>query len=107
MTHLLSHSPETLTKSDRNVFSIEARARRRVRRKIGFAIHAFVFVMVNIGLYLINCMTGEKQWHLFPLSGWALVLGIHGMVTLFALQGDGLRERMLRQEINHLRRHSA
>ena len=89
---------------DRNDRSIEARARRRVGMKLGFLIHAFVFVMVNTGLYFINSMTGGGHWHLFPLWGWGLGLGIHGVVTFVGLQGDGLRERMLQQEIDYLRR---
>jgi hypothetical protein len=89
-------------KRDRN--SIEARARRRVGRKMGFYIHALVFVLVNAGLYAINSITGEPRWSHFPLLGWGLGLAIHGIVTFISLQGEGLRESMLRREIEHLRR---
>lgn len=84
--------------------SLEARAHRRVRRKMGFFIHAFVFVVVNIGLYAINSMTGEPRWSVFPLLGWGLGLAIHGIVTLIALQGEGIRRGMVEREIEHLRR---
>ena len=84
--------------------SIEARAERRVRRKMGFYIHAFVFVAVNLGLYAINAVTGEPRWSHFPLWGWGLGLAIHGLVTVIALQGDGVRRGMLAREIEHLRR---
>ena len=83
---------------------LETRARRRVGRKMGFYIHAFVFVLVNLGLYAINSMTGEARWSHFPLFGWGLGLAIHGVVTFISLQGDGLRERMLAREIETLRR---
>ena len=46
---------------DRNAFhddSIEARARRRVGMKIGLAIHALVYVLVNGGLYVLNSVVG-------------------------------------------------
>ena len=33
--------------------SIEARAYRRVRRKLGFYMHAGVFVLVNLGVDLL------------------------------------------------------
>jgi hypothetical protein len=89
---------------DRHDQSIEARAERRVRRKIGFFIHAFVFACVNVGLYLVNQVTGGGAWHTFPLFGWGLGLAIHGLVTFVSLQGDGLREQMLQAEINRLRR---
>jgi hypothetical protein len=83
--------------------SLEARAHRRVRRKMGFLIHAFVFVAVNAGLYAINAVTGEPRWSHFPMFGWGLGLAIHGIVTFIALQGEGVRRGMLAREIEHLR----
>jgi len=84
--------------------SIEARARRRVGMKIGFYVHAMVFVLVNSALYLVNSITGSGRWYVFPLWGWGLGLAIHGLVTLVALQGDGIRDRMVREEIERLRK---
>jgi steroid 5-alpha reductase family enzyme len=84
--------------------SLEARAERRVRRKMGFLIHAVVFVVVNATLYAINATTGEPRWAQFPLFGWGLGLAIHGLVTLIALQGEGVRRGMLAREIESLRR---
>ena len=83
--------------------SLESRAERRVRRKLGFLIHAFVFVVVNVGLYAMNSVTGEPRWAHFPLFGWGLGLAIHGIVTFVALQGEGVRRGMLAREIEHLR----
>jgi hypothetical protein len=84
--------------------SIEARARRRVGIKMGFYIHALVFTVVNGGLYLANGATGGMRWSHFPLWGWGLGLAIHGIVTFASLQGDGLRARMLKTEIERLQR---
>jgi hypothetical protein len=84
--------------------SIEARAQRRVRRKMGFLIHAFVFVVVNLGLFALSQLGGHPpRAHHFP-AGWALALAIHGMVTLLSLQGEGLRRRLLEQEMQALQR---
>ena len=83
---------------------LEIRARRRVARKLGFSIHALVFVLVNLGLYAIHSMTGEPRWSQFPLWGWGLGLCIHGTVTFVALQGEGLRRTMIEREIEQLRR---
>ena len=88
-------------RTDRN--SLEHRARRRVGMKIGFFVHALVFVLVNTGLYLLNEATGGVRWSQFPLWGWGLGLGIHGVVTLLALSTDGLRERLLAQELQTLK----
>ena len=84
--------------------NLEARALRRVRRKMGFYIHTLVFVLVNLGLYAINGMTGEPRWSRFPLWGWGLGLAIHGLVTFIALQGGGLHRAMLDREIEALER---
>jgi 2TM domain len=84
--------------------SLESRAERRVRRKMGFYIHAFVFVVVNIGLYAINSVSGEPRWSHFAMWGWGLGLAIHALVTFIALQGGGVRRGMLAREIEHLRR---
>jgi hypothetical protein len=84
--------------------SIEARAERRVHRKMAFLLHAFIFVVVNGGLYLLNSITGEPRWSHFPLFGWGLGLAIHGVVTLLSLQGEGLRRGMVAREIETLRR---
>jgi len=84
--------------------SIEARAARRVRRKMGFYMHAFIFVVVNLALFAANSVTGEPRWAHFPLLGWGLGLAIHGLVTFLSLQGDGLRRSMLAREIEQLRR---
>ena len=83
---------------------LEARARRRVGIRMGFYIHALVFVLVNGGLWLIDLLGGGPHWAVFPLFGWGIGLAAHGVVTFLALQGDGLRERMLRREIESLRK---
>jgi 2TM domain len=88
----------------RNERSIEARARRRVARKMGFYIHALMFVLVNAGLFAINAVTGEPRWAHFPLLGWGVGLAIHGIVTFIGLQGEGVRQSMVKREIEQLRR---
>ena len=96
--------PERLEPESLEPDRLEARARRRVNRKIGFYLHALVFVLVNLGLYAINSVTGGPHWARFPLWGWGLGLAIHAVVTLVALQGDGVRDGMLKREIERLRR---
>lgn len=79
-------------------------AKRRVDIKMGFYIHLLVFVLVNGGLFLVNSISGSARWHHFPLYGWGLGLAIHGIVTFFSLQGTGLREKMMAEEMAALRR---
>ena len=78
-------------------------ARRRVGLKLGFAIHATVFVLVNLLLAAIDYRSGARGWHLWPMGWWGLGLAIHGLVTLLSLRGEGLRERLVRKEMDRLR----
>ncbi len=78
-------------------------AERRVKLKMGFFIHAGIYVLVNLGLLAINALGGGRPWALWPLAGWGLGLAIHGIVTFVSLRGDGLHERMLQQEIHKLK----
>jgi hypothetical protein len=82
---------------------LQRQARRRVNQKLGFYIHATVFVLVNLGLAALS-WTGGRSWHLWPLAGWGLGLAIHGFVTFASLNGDGLRQQMMEREMEQLRR---
>ncbi len=82
--------------------ALERRARRRVGLKTGFLVHLCVYVLVNAGLMLLALGRGGPTWQLYPLAGWGLGLAIHGLVTFIALNGDGVRERMLAAEIERL-----
>ena len=88
-----------------NETALHKTARRRVARKLGFLVHLLVFVLVNAGLWLLNAAHGGDRWSVWPLSGWALGLGIHGLVTLLGLMGTDLKQRMIAQEMAHLQRH--
>jgi hypothetical protein len=83
---------------------LRKRAKKRVEAKMGWLIHATVFVAVNLLLLAINAVQGAPRWHIWPLSWWGLGLAIHGAVVLLSLRGDGLKERMLQREIEALRR---
>ena len=83
--------------------ALVARARRRVGMKMGFYIHALVYVLVNFGLWAIATAAGRGAWNVWPLAGWGLGLAIHGIVTFIGVRGDGLRERMVEAEIQRLR----
>jgi hypothetical protein len=83
--------------------ALQRQARRRVNQKMGFYIHATVFVLVNLGLAALS-WAGGRSWHLWPLAGWGLGLAIHGFVTMVSLRGDGLRQQMVEREVESLRK---
>ena len=55
------------------------RARKRVQALKGFYIHAATYVLVNIGLFVIDLMTGGGWWFFWPLIGWGIGLAAHGL----------------------------
>jgi hypothetical protein len=80
------------------------RAKRRVDMKMGFYVHLLVFVLVNAGLFAINALQGGHRWHTWPLMGWGLALTVHGIVTFIGLRGEGLRDRMMAEEVQRLKK---
>ncbi len=83
--------------------ALRRRAKKRVEMKMGFLTHLLVYVLVNGGLMLLQGMRGGNWVH-WPMFGWGIGLAIHGIVTLVALQGADMRERMMEREIEALRR---
>jgi hypothetical protein len=64
------------------------RARARVQEIRGFYIHATVYVLVNIGLFVINLLVGGAWWFYWPLLGWGIGLVAHA-VGVFVFGGRG------------------
>ena len=81
---------------------LERLARRRAGAKMGWYVHALVYVCVNAGLALISVSSG-RPWFIFPLAGWGLGLAIHGLVVWVNTGGAGLHERLLQAEREKLR----
>lgn len=80
---------------------LERLARKRAGARMGWYIHATVYVAVNLMLIVLSAMSG-RYWAVFPALGWGLGLAIHGLVVFFALGGGGLHERMVQRERERL-----
>lgn len=87
-----------MTASD---IELERLARKRAGMRMGWLIHATVFVAVNLLLAALSFGTG-RHWAIFPFVGWGIGLAIHGVVVLTSLRGAGLMERMVEQERRRL-----
>jgi hypothetical protein len=83
--------------SDSSRSDVERLARRRAGAKMGWYIHAFVYVLVNLGLVTISAANG-RSWAMYPLMGWGLGLLIHGAVVWFIAPGGGFYDRLVERE---------
>lgn len=90
------NEPCTLSPAD-----LERRARARAAVRLGWYIHAFVYVAVNALLALLS-FTSPRPWAIFPALGWGLGLAIHGFVVFVVLGGGGLMQRMVQAERRRL-----
>lgn len=84
--------------------AIDQLARKRAGRKMGWYIHAFVFITVNAGLAVLSTFTG-RHFALVSSFGWGLGLLIHGAVVFLLQPGGNLRERLVQQERDKLQHH--
>lgn len=84
---------------------IDRIARRRAGAKLGWYVHAAVYVLVNLFLFSISEYGfGTRAWSVKPLLGWGLGLALHGISVWFLGAGVEFRERMVRKERERLQR---
>lgn len=76
---------------------IDTLARRRAGAKLGFYIHATVYMLVNAFLISLSLSQG-RNWFLGPLLGWGLGLAIHGFKVFMASPGSSFFDRMVETE---------
>ncbi|MBK7547780.1 MAG: 2TM domain-containing protein [Rhodoferax sp.] len=76
---------------------LEQLARKRAGARMGWYVHATVYIAVNAVLATLSLATG-RHWAIFPALGWGLGLMLHGLAVWFALPGGGLHERLVQQE---------
>ena len=85
--------------------AIEKLAQRRAGAKMGWFIHATVFVLVNLFLFAISEYgMGHRAWSIKPFLGWGLGLALHGISVFVLGRGSDLRERMVQKERERLQR---
>lgn len=91
-----------------NPEDIERLAHKRAGAKLGWYVHAAVYVVVNLFIFAISRYGfGERPWSVFPLLGWGVGLALHGISVFLLGAGGGLRERLVQQERDRLRRRNS
>jgi hypothetical protein len=89
----------SLTRND----DLDRLARRRAGARMGWYVHALVFLAVNAVLAMLSLSSG-RHWAIYPALGWGLGLLIHGLVVWVVLGGGGLQQRLVEQERERLMR---
>lgn len=82
---------------------IEHLARKRAAAKLGWYVHACVYVLVNLMLTVIASFS-DRPWSIYPILGWGVGLAMHGVSVFLLGTGSGFRERLVEQERERLRR---
>lgn len=78
------------------------KAERRAHAKLGFRSHLVTYVIVNLGLAVINLGTSPHYlWFLWAAAGWGIGLIAHGVAVY--LDDPNLREQMIAKELERLR----
>ena len=86
---------------------LETLARKRAGAKLGWYVHATIYLVVNVGLFLASSHgLGHRPWSLFPALGWGLGLLLHGISVWMLGAGSSLREGLVQRERERLQRQS-
>lgn len=94
------HTPPPLSPED-----IDRIARKRASAKMGWFVHAAVYVAVNVFLFAVSEFgMGRRHWSVYPALGWGLGLALHGISVWLLGSGSSLRERMVQAERERLQR---
>lgn len=83
--------------SHRDPQSLEAQARRRAGAKLGWLVHAAVYVCVNLLLAALSAHHG-KGWAVYPALGWGLGLLLHGAAVWMRTPLNGVYAALLERE---------
>ncbi|NBL65282.1 histidine kinase [Flavobacterium sp. NST-5] len=91
---------ETNNTSEQNIY---LKAQKRVEDIKGFYSHLTVYVIVILGLAILNLVTYPKYlWFLFPALGWGIGVLIHAMTVFNYLPflGSKWEERKIQELLN-------
>ena len=83
---------------------MHTQARRRAGAKMGWIIHALVYLAVNGGLALLSFLSihGARHGAAATALGWGFGLLVHGLVVYAAGPGSRLRESLVQAEVKRL-----
>jgi uncharacterized membrane protein YdbT with pleckstrin-like domain len=79
-----------------------ALARKIAERKVGFIRHAITYLVVIVGLAVINNVTwGGYQWWLWVAFGWGIGVVSH-FLSAFLYQSGSLVDKLAKRELEKM-----
>ena len=88
---------------EQNQSTLQQQARRRAGMKLGWYLHASVYLCVNLGLMALALSQG-RHWAIYPAMGWGLGLMMHGLVVWLASPSSPVWQRMVQRELQSLQK---
>ena len=77
------------------------KARERVTALRGFYGHLSVYLIVNLGLFLLNItMSPGRLWFYWPLMGWGIGLVLNAVRVLGGASGSNWEQRKINKFMN-------
>ena len=72
------------------------KAKQRLTALRGFYVHLSVYVIVNLGLFLINMTTSPGTlWFIWPLMGWGIAIVLHALRVFGGAFGSNWEEKKI------------
>ena len=72
------------------------KAKERVGVLRGFYGHLSAYVIVNLGLFLINMITSPGTlWFIWPLMGWGIAIALHALRVFLDTSGSSWEEKKI------------
>ena len=84
---------------------VERLAQKRAGAKMGWYIHACVYICIN-GFFILRgvMIDGARPWNIYPAMGWGLGLALHFLSVFVLGRGSGLRQRLVDRERERIQR---
>jgi len=78
-------------------------AQERAEAKIGFYIHAAIFIAVNLLLATINLVSDPGTlWFVWPLIGWGMGLLGHAYLVFNPPENSDFKQKLVKKELEKL-----
>lgn len=74
-------------------------AEKVVNKKIGFYVHLFVYMVINLFFHVINYIQGGYYWACWPLIGWGIGLLFHALGVFGPIGSASWKRKMIQKEL--------